>query len=74
MTDFPLSGGCHCGAVRYVMHAPPLSVQHCHCEICRKTGGGLSDRSTARQEAAVDQRCCEFSDQCRTVEQQADRD
>jgi hypothetical protein len=41
MTDFPLSGGCHCGAVRYRMHGPPLSVQHCHCEICRKTSGSL---------------------------------
>ena len=42
MADFPVSGGCHCGAVRYTMHAPPLSVQHCHCENCRKTSGGLS--------------------------------
>jgi len=36
-----LSGGCHCGAVRYTLHASPLSVQHCHCESCRKTRGAL---------------------------------
>ena len=38
---FHLSGGCHCGAVRYTISAPPLSVQHCHCETCRKTSGTL---------------------------------
>ncbi len=36
-----LSGGCHCGAVRYTLLAPPLSVGHCHCEDCRKTTGSL---------------------------------
>ena len=36
-----LSGGCHCGAVRYTLHASPLSIQHCHCETCRKTSGAL---------------------------------
>ena len=36
-----LSGGCHCGAVRYTLRASPLSVQHCHCESCRKTTGAL---------------------------------
>ena len=38
---FKLSGGCHCGAVRYTIFASPLSVQHCHCESCRKTTGSL---------------------------------
>ena len=36
-----LSGGCHCGAVRYTLHASPLSIFHCHCEDCRKTTGSL---------------------------------
>ena len=39
MIDYPLIGGCCCGAVRFVLRAPPLSVQHCHCETCRKTTG-----------------------------------
>lgn len=38
---FNLSGGCHCGSVRYTLHEPPLSVQHCHCETCRKSTGSL---------------------------------
>ncbi len=36
-----LPGGCHCGAVRYTMHAAPLSVLHCHCESCRKASGAM---------------------------------
>jgi len=42
MTDFPIRGGCHCGAVRYTLLAPALSVQHCHCSLCRKRYGVLS--------------------------------
>jgi hypothetical protein len=42
MTDFPIQGGCHCGAVRYTLRAPALSVQHCHCSRCRKRYGVLS--------------------------------
>lgn len=39
--EIKLSGGCHCGAVRYTLRASPLAVQHCHCESCRKTTGAL---------------------------------
>lgn len=42
MTSFPIQGGCHCRAVRYKLLAPALSVQHCHCERCRKLYGSLS--------------------------------
>jgi len=38
---FNLSGGCHCGSVRYTLHEPPLSVQHRNCESCRKTSDSL---------------------------------
>lgn len=41
MSSFPLEGSCHCGAVRYAIHEPALSVQHCHCERCRKMYGCL---------------------------------
>jgi hypothetical protein len=40
-TEINLSGGCHCGAVKYNLKASPLSVQHCHCESCRKSTGAL---------------------------------
>jgi hypothetical protein len=36
---YPLPGGCHCGAVRYDLLAPAISVQHCHCSRCRKATG-----------------------------------
>ena len=42
MTNFPLEGGCHCGSVRYVLEAAPLSLQHCHCSRCRKVYGQLT--------------------------------
>ena len=39
--EIKLSGGCHCGNVKYTLNASPLSVQHCHCESCRKSTGAL---------------------------------
>lgn len=39
MSEFPMFGGCCCGSVRYKLLSAPLSVQHCHCEICRKNSG-----------------------------------
>jgi len=33
------AGGCHCGAVRFEVHAPArLRVQRCNCSICAMTG------------------------------------
>ena len=35
-----LKGSCHCGAVRFSVGAQsPVPFMHCHCSICRKTGG-----------------------------------
>ena len=32
-------GGCHCGAVRFELRAQAqLSVQHCNCSVCSKSG------------------------------------
>ena len=33
------TGGCFCGAVRYLVRATPRDVTHCHCGICRRTTG-----------------------------------
>jgi hypothetical protein len=42
MAHFPMQGGCLCGAIRYSLLAPALSVQHCHCSLCRRRYGALS--------------------------------
>ncbi len=41
MADFRLTGGCHCGNVRYAITAPAVDTHHCHCSICRKIHGAL---------------------------------
>jgi hypothetical protein len=34
-----LSGGCHCGAVRYEVDGVPQHAALCHCSDCRKSSG-----------------------------------
>ncbi|MBP0443722.1 GFA family protein [Roseomonas sp. SSH11] len=34
-----LTGGCHCGAVRYEAHGTPFNTTICHCEDCRRVAG-----------------------------------
>lgn len=34
-----LSGGCHCGAVRYEVKGEPQHVALCHCSDCRRASG-----------------------------------
>jgi hypothetical protein len=34
-----LTGGCHCGAVRYEVTGEPKHVALCHCTDCRKSSG-----------------------------------
>lgn len=34
-----LTGGCHCGAVRYEAAGEPLYHGLCHCNDCRKSSG-----------------------------------
>lgn len=35
----PLSGGCHCGAVRYAVAGDILTHALCHCTDCRRSAG-----------------------------------
>ena len=43
MADFPLTGGCLCGGVRFEVDEPPVSAGYCHCTRCqRRTGTAAS--------------------------------
>ena len=37
--NFPQSGGCQCGAVRYEVAGPPTTVYACHCTACQAQSG-----------------------------------
>lgn len=34
-----LTGGCHCGAVRYQVEGEPAHIALCHCSDCRRSSG-----------------------------------
>ena len=34
-------GGCLCGAVSFECSAEPMFQANCHCDDCRKSGGGV---------------------------------
>jgi hypothetical protein len=40
--NLPVTGGCLCGAVRYVSVTPPSEGFYCHCRTCQRFFGGLS--------------------------------
>jgi hypothetical protein len=37
--NFPQSGGCQCGAIRYEITGSPVAVYACHCTECQKQSG-----------------------------------
>jgi hypothetical protein len=41
----PLTGGCQCGVLRYVVTAEPLALYVCHCRECQKqSASAASDK------------------------------
>lgn len=50
---FPLEGGCICGAVRYALLAPPLSVYNCHCKDCQRSAGATHSMSMLVPRTAI---------------------
>jgi hypothetical protein len=54
LPEFPVAGGCCCGAVRYSLKASPLSVYNCHCKDCQRySGAAWSISMIVRDEAFV---------------------
>jgi hypothetical protein len=39
--DGRITGGCQCGAVRYVLHETPSDPHICHCRMCQKAFGSF---------------------------------
>jgi hypothetical protein len=35
----PFSGGCTCGAIRYVCKSEPVAMLNCHCQDCQRSSG-----------------------------------
>ena len=43
--SIPVTGGCLCGAIRYVSATAPIKGFYCHCTMCQKHSGGLYSAS-----------------------------
>lgn len=42
MTEEIWRGGCLCGAVRFEARGRPSRVNHCHCQMCRRSSGAIA--------------------------------
>lgn len=52
--DSAIEGGCNCGAVRFRLTEPPLTVLACHCENCRRQSGSAYSVNLAVKAKAVE--------------------
>ena len=48
-----ITGGCHCGALRYEIEGAPLVRALCHCTDCRRSSGAPMVAWTMYPRAAV---------------------
>jgi hypothetical protein len=48
-----ITGGCHCGAIRYQVEGEAITHALCHCQDCRKAAGAPMVGWTMYPEAAL---------------------
>ena len=53
MTDFPLTGRCLCGGVRFEVTAPLRGAGYCHCKRCQRRTGTAASYSAAAERGSV---------------------
>jgi hypothetical protein len=53
LPEFPVAGGCQCGAVRYELSGSPLAVYNCHCKDCQRFSGGTHTMSMVTPRALL---------------------
>jgi hypothetical protein len=49
-----MTGGCSCGAVRYVVKADPILMLNCHCRDCQRASGSAYAAIVVVPRAAVE--------------------
>ena len=51
--EFPLTGGCQCGTIRYRISAMPLTLYVCHCTTCQTQSGSAFGESLQVEQASL---------------------
>jgi hypothetical protein len=49
----PLEGSCLCGAVRFEVTEPFVTMTYCHCTNCKKLSGGVGTANGRARTAAI---------------------
>ncbi len=49
----PMTGGCHCGRVRYTAVIESDDAYLCHCRMCQRATGGIAAAFVSLPKAAV---------------------
>jgi hypothetical protein len=57
LPQFPVFGGCQCGAVRFELKARPLGVYNCYCKDCQRASGSTHTISVIMKREDVSFAC-----------------
>ena len=68
LPDFPVQGGCACGAVRYRVTAAPYCVYTCHCGDCQTLSTSVFSLNAVVKTETLEILCGELRTWIRTAE------